>query len=58
MGMLTDKELVTAFINNTSDGQWDWQINASYKIDEETARAIREELLSRRGVDFDCALRE
>ena len=59
MGMLNNKELVDAFINNTSDGQWDWEINASFKIDEETARAIREEILSNRDrPDFDCALRE
>lgn len=43
MGMLIDRELVTAFINNTSD--WDWDLNPTYKVDPETARAVCEELM-------------
>jgi hypothetical protein len=43
MGMLIDRELVTAFINNTKD--WDWDLNPTYKVDPETARALREELI-------------
>lgn len=43
MGMLTDKELVNAFINNTSDRDWD--VNPSYSVDQETARAVCEELI-------------
>lgn len=43
MGMLIDCELITAFINNTKD--WDWDLNPTYKVDSETARALREELI-------------
>lgn len=57
MGMLTDKELVIAFINNTSDRDWD--VNPSYSVDQETARAIRETLMAHNGrPDLDCALRD
>lgn len=43
MGMLIDRELVTAFINNIKN--WDWDIAPSYKVDSETARAVCEELI-------------
>lgn len=43
MGMLTDQELVTAFINNIKN--WDWAITPSFKVDSETARAVCEELM-------------
>lgn len=43
MGMLLDHELVTAFINNTKD--WDWDLNPTYKVDPETASALCEELM-------------
>lgn len=44
--MLSDKELVMALIINLEG--WDWDINSTFKIDEETAKALVKEFRSGR----------
>lgn len=45
--MLSHEDLVNAFITNTGD--WDFTLSPTFGIDEETAIAVRDELL--RGKD-------
>lgn len=42
MGMLSDEDAITAFINNVNDRRW--EVAPSMSVDEQTAKAIVEEL--------------